>query len=460
MQVPKAEKVRIPDARQPVTMARPGGTKRDQIPHLIPQGLSALFCAVLLLSCSRSDPVRDHRLVSEEVSVPHDPAPISTIAAPQPAVPDDVLSNAPAVRAARQRYQAAQARARLAGVLPDPMVMVGYMRVPATKMESRMIEVEQPLPRWGERTEEQDSARAAITMAATQYAAVRGRTAVAVHAALIERRSATALAKLDLEIAARARVLADLLTRSAVAVGKARVREPLSLESRATEAELMAAQDDRMAADAAGMAAAILGLPPGAVLPELATPDPDKIDVAQAPEVVMAQSRAEMATADESMARSRGRPMVSVIGRWREDGEEKNDAWEVALRVSVPLWREAYAGAVVAAGTDRSAATLDRAGALVEASEMLARARRAIGQAARARQWAEATSTRLAQELDTLAAESAAGMAGATAMLFDRFDELAQAQRTVIVTDADAARARAGLWLLAPPPSTTAESHP
>ena len=380
-------------------------------------------------------------------------APPSAVPATAQASWLDLLEQSPSVRAARRRLSAAESRIRLAGVLPDPMVSASYMTVPGTMpMDSLAVEVEQGFPRWGERDAERDQALASIAMARAVYAAARGRTAATLQAALVERRAANALAKLNREIAQRARTLADLLTRSAVAVGKASVREPLSLESRAAEAELMAAQESRMAADAAGMAAATVGLPADAELPDLPLPDLALVAVGQAPEIAMARARMAMAAADERMARARGRPMVTVFGRWQQEGEEDRDAWEGGLRVSIPLWRTAYAGGVAAADLDRSAAQSDAAGALRDAEELLARTKRAIDQAARTRRWAEATSSRLTHELEALVAESASGMAGATAMLFDRFDELAQAQRADITAAADADRARAGLWNLTPPP--------
>ncbi|GDY14486.1 hypothetical protein LBMAG53_33640 [Planctomycetota bacterium] len=380
-------------------------------------------------------------------------APPPAVAATAPVTWIELLDRAPTVLAARHRFSAAESRIRLAGVLPDPMVSASYMTIPGSMpMNSLAVEVEQGFPRWGERDAERDQALATMAMARAAYAAARGRTAAAFQSALIERRSAIALATLNREIAQRARILADLLTRSAVAVGKASVREPLSLESRATEAELMASQESRMAADAAGMAAATVGLPPDAELPDFPLPDLASVAVAQAPEIAMARARMAMAAADERMARARGRPMVTVFGRWQQEGEEDRDAWEGGLRVSIPLWRSAYAGAVAAADLDRSAAQSDAAGALRDAEELLARTKRAIDQAARTRRWAEATSLRLAHELEALVAESASGMAGATAMLFDRFDELAQAQRADIAAAAEGDRARAGLWTLAPPP--------
>jgi len=64
---------------------------------------------------------------------------------------DDLLEHAPVVAAAKLRLRVARARLRLSGVLPDPMVAVEYMRVPAMEMDGMTVEIEQPLPGWGER---------------------------------------------------------------------------------------------------------------------------------------------------------------------------------------------------------------------------------------------------------------------------------------------------------------------
>ena len=408
--------------------------------------------AIALAGCSEAS----RKSLPPETSSPAVPTVVMTPVS----LSEDLLDRAPAVAAAKLRLQAARERLRLSGVLPDPMVTVEYMRVPVLGMDGIMVELEQPLPRWGERDAERATANATITMAVSEYAAVRGRTMSAVQTALIERRAAIESVHLERDIAQRARVLAEVLIRSGVASGKSSVREPLALETRAAAAEVMAAQDERMAADAEGMANSTLGLTLGAVLPKISTPDPSGIDPLYAPEVLIAIAREFMAAGDERMARSRSRPMVAVIGRWRQVGEEDDSSYEGGLRVSVPLWSNAYAGGISAAESTRMAAHHDRSSALFEATEMLARVRRTRAQAALTKHWAEAAVIRLDSELDVLAAESAAGKAGATIMLFDRFDQLAEARRSIITAEADADRACASLWILAPATTLPARNQP
>ena len=50
-----------------------------------------------------------------------------------------------------------------------------------------------------------------------------------------------------------------------------------------------------------------------------------------------------------------------------------------------------------------------------------------------------------------LAASAAAGEAGSTAMLFDRFDQLTETRLMEIEAEAMAGMAEADLWMVAPP---------
>ena len=377
-----------------------------------------------------------------------------------PAAAENPLASAPTVAAARLRWLAAHQRARSAGILPDPMITGEYMRVPAMGMDGYMIEVEQPLQRWGERDAERAMATARLVMAEAEYAAARGRVLSMAGRAQAEANAADAMAVLDQEIAARARSLADLVARSSVATGKGSVREVLTLQSRAAEFDVMILRDKRMAADARGEVAAVLGLAADALLPTLTTPDPTTIDPERAPEARMAQARVVMANAQLAMAVARGRPEVAVMGRWRQQGEEDADAWEGGLRLSIPLWRDAYGGAADGGRTERLAALSDQAASVLDARELLARVARARDLAQRTRTWASETSARLDSELETIASDAATGMGGATAMLFERFDQLVDAKRATIIAETAALTAQMTLWALVPPPDTDATRSP
>lgn len=340
------------------------------------------------------------------------------------------------------------------------MITGEYMRVPAMGMDGYMIEVEQPLQRWGERDAERAMATARLVMAEAEYAAARGRVLSMAGRAQAEANAADAMAVLDQEIAARARSLADLVARSSVATGKGSVREVLTLQSRAAEFDVMILRDKRMAADARGEVAAVLGLAADALLPTLTTPDPTTIDPERAPEARMAQARVVMANAQLAMAVARGRPEVAVMGRWRQQGEEDADAWEGGLRLSIPLWRDAYGGAADGGRTERLAALSDQAASVLDARELLARVARARDLAQRTRTWASETSARLDSELETIASDAATGMGGATAMLFERFDQLVDAKRATIIAETAALTAQMTLWALVPPPDTDATRSP
>ena len=83
----------------------------------ISTGMTAILCAVLLLSCGQGERVEIGDVRADQaVDVP-----IKT-ASPARRV-DDPISRAPRVAAARMRREAARAAAHAAGVLPDPMLL-------------------------------------------------------------------------------------------------------------------------------------------------------------------------------------------------------------------------------------------------------------------------------------------------------------------------------------------------
>lgn len=130
----------------------------------------------------------------------------------------------PALRAAASRVRAASARARVAGALPDPMLMAGVQNVPVTSpalgaedMTMTMVGVEQTIPGAGKLAARRAIARgeaevAAIALDTTRLAIRRDVTtayyelAYLDHALDVTRRNETVLAGIATATAARYRV--------------------------------------------------------------------------------------------------------------------------------------------------------------------------------------------------------------------------------------------------------------
>jgi outer membrane protein TolC len=361
---------------------------------------------------------------------------------------------APAVVAAQQRVLAAQARARAAGVPADAMLRLEGMRMADMGENGYEAMLEQPLPRWGELGADRAMAAADVRMAEAEHAEALGRTMMDVVGHLVTAQAADAEAEIDADIARRARRLAELMAAAVGAggAGGAGIREALSLETRAAAMDLMAADRTRMAMDARGRAAALLGLESHIPLPPIPDP-PTAILPERVPAVRMAAARELAAEAQRSMARSRGRPELSLLLRARRFADvPEEDEYAAGIGISLPLFRPAYAAGVEAASARVAATRREAEGERLAAVEAVARAARAVAQAQATEKFVRETADRLERELEAVAAEVATSAGGAaTAMLYDRFDQLGDVRREAVRAQAEAGRMRADLWMLAPP---------
>lgn len=421
--------------------------------NFIATGMTAILCAVLLLSCSQGERVQAGNVHgAQSLAVPANNA-----SAVQRV--DDPLARAPRVAAARMRRDAARAAAFAAGVLPDPMFDAQYMRMPDDPMygSGGMIEIGQTFPRWGERDGMRAMAAAEVAMADADLAMARGDILARLAMAQAQARAAQAKADAYRENAKRATNLAELMAKAAAPTGGSRLADVLTLQSRAASLEVAAREAQVATEDALGRARSLLGLPASAAVFDPGLPDAALVDLARNPRVRLAKAMQLQAQAQLMIAASRSHPEVGVRAGWQREGSDAADEYRVGVSVAIPLRPSAWRGPEEAALRRKDAADLDAAGAMVEAEELLARVRRAQDQAMRARTLASDTKQRLALELDQVASGAATGEQGSTSMLYERLDMLADTEVMAVMAEADAAMAAAELWMVMPTPDVTAE---
>ena len=419
----------------------------------------AVLVVALLGSCSRSAPGDANAEFATRTPSANDQTVAISQAAVRGASDQDFLARAPRVAAARMRRLAARASATAAGILPDPMLDVLYMRMP---MDSEygaggMIMLEQTFPRWGERDGMRAMAAADLAMADADLAMVRGEILSRLTMYQAQARGAQAKANAYSENAKRAENFAELIAKSAAATGGARLAEVLALHSRAQAMEVAAHEAQIAATDALGRGRALLGLSVTATVPDPGSPAAALIDLTRNPRLRLAQAAALQAQAQFAIAASRSRPEVGVRAGWQREGRDAFDEYRVGVSIAIPVHPSAWRGPEEAALRRHDAAQLDAAGVNAEAEELLARVSRAQEQALRARTVADDTKKRLGLELENVSSGVATAEPGSIAMVFERLDMLADTEVMAAMAEAEAAMAGAELWMLMPIPDAVAE---
>ncbi len=371
------------------------------------------------------------------------------------------VGQAPSLRAARARAEAARERTASAGRFPDPQLEAAYSRESVPLGEEYPIwevTLSQPLPKAGERAADRDRAAAVVSMAEADYAVMAGEmaadTAMALADADAARARATLLAR---QIERTERVLAVVDSR--VSTGSARVADRLTLQTRIASMRLMIEKDTRMADDALSDVRGRLGLPPAAALPAFSVPAPAEIDLGTVPLLRLADAKSSEARAMARMARASARPMTAVGLRIeREEQRIGNmDTIGVVFMTELPFRSRGYARAETrAALAEETAALADAESARHRARSALSRVERAERLAATARRLAGETSARLDAEYDSLirsAGTNASGMAGGETpvlMVLEILERQADTELQVVEADYAARSARAELWRHAP----------
>ena len=426
-----------------------------KVPPLIP----ALLMTVLMVSCSRTTSGQAQGAGAHDAR----PARLSTVANTRDAAPvvrdQDRIARAPRVAAARMRRMAARAAATAAGILPDPMLDVQYMRMPmdAEYGAGGMIMLEQTFPRWGERDGMRAMAAADLAMADADLAMVRGEILARLAMYHAQARGAQAKASAFGENALRAENLAELIAKSAAATGGARMAEVLALHSRAQALEVAEREAQVAATDALGRGRALLGLPVTEAVPDPGSLAVAHVDLTRNPRLLLAQAAGLQAQAQLAIAASRSRPEVGVRAGWQREGRHAFDEYRVGVSIAIPVHPSAWRGPHEAALRRQDAAQLDAAGTNAEAEELLARVVRAQEQALRASTVAKATKNRLGLELETVASGVATGEPGSIGMVFERLDMLADTEVMAVMAETEAAMAAAELWMLMPTSDVVAE---
>ena len=386
-------------------------------------------------------------------------------AAPDPAPPPaaalvSAVAQAPALRAAHARAEAARARTASAGRLPDPELegMYSQAREPMGEQYPMWeLTLRQPLPKAGERAADRDRAAALVSMAEADYALMAGEMSADIAMALAEAEAARARSELfTRQIERTERVLAAVETR--LSAGSGRVADRLALQTRVASMRLMVEQDARMAEDALSEARGRLGLAPDTPLPPYSAPSAAEIDPENLPALRLASARADEARAMARMARASARPMTSVGLRFEreEQGMGNMDTVGVAFMTELPFRSRGYARAEErAARSEENAARSEAESARHRARAALARSERAARLAEVSRRLADETAARLDAEYDSLvrgAGTAAAGMGGepSVLMVLEILERQTDTRLQIIEAEAAARLARAELWRHAP----------
>lgn len=373
-----------------------------------------------------------------------------------------VVADAPALNAAARRVQAAEERVGAAGQLPDPEVegMMSRMRG-AMGERNDMVEfnVRQPLPKRGERGAQRELARAAVTMAEADYAAMFGEMAADTAMALAEAASGEEKIRcIEAQIGRMQSVLRALearLATSTTGMGSARLADKLTLQTRIAAMQLMIEEERRMIGDALAEARGRLGLAPDAPLPAFAAPAPGEIDAASAPAVRLAAARTAEADAMLKMARATANPMTAVGVRFERESNAMgdDDTFGIAIMSELP-WRgrRTSRAQAKAAEAERVAAQADASAATYRISSAVARVERAERLVASARRLSDETLTRTQAEYDTLIRAASAGNPGESTVLMtvELLEKATDAELQVIAAERAARVARAELWRYMP----------
>ncbi|MCU0793381.1 MAG: TolC family protein [Opitutaceae bacterium] len=374
----------------------------------------------------------------------------------------DAVGDAPSLRAARARAEAARARTGAAGRFPDPQLEGMYSQVerPVGGEQFPMWEVtlSQPLPKAGERAADRDRAAAAVSMAEADYAVMAGDLAADTAVALAEVDAARARAALlETQIVRTENILAALDAR--LASGSGRAADRLALQSRVAALRLLVEQELRLADDTLAEARGRLGLAPSAPLPAYSAPAAAEIATDALPASRLAAARASEARAMARMARASARPMTSVGLRFEREEESMGnmDTIGVAFMTELPFRARRYARAEEqAARAEEQAARAESEAAGHRARSALARAERAERLAATSARLAEETSARLDAEYDSLvrSAGAAGGLGEETSVLLalEILERQTDTRMQLIDAALTARVARAELWRHAPAP--------
>lgn len=373
-----------------------------------------------------------------------------------------VVAGAPALNAAARRVQAAEERVGAAGQLPDPEVegMMSRMRG-AMGERNDMVEfnVRQPLPKRGERGAQRELARAAVTMAEADYAAMAGEMAADTAMALAEAASGEEKIRcIEAQIGRMQSVLRALEARLATAttgMGSARLADKLTLQTRIAAMQLMIAEERRMIGDALAEARGRLGLAPEAPLPAFAVPAPAEIDAPSAPAVRLAAARSAEADAMLKMARATANPMTAVGVRFERESTAVGDDDTVGIAIMSELpWRSRRTSRAQAkaAEAERVAAQADASAATYRISSAVTRVERAERLAASSRRLSDETLTRTQAEYDTLIRAASVGNPGESTVLMtvELLEKATEAELQVIAAERAVRLARAELWRYVP----------
>lgn len=365
------------------------------------------------------------------------------------------VARAPGVLAAHLRVEAAQRGARAAGVLPDPMLAVDLGRKRqgmGDDMTMYGAMLSQGLPRWGEREAMRLQAAAQVDLAEADLAEALGEHAATVALAAAEAAAATATRAQLSETATRVQAMRELV-RARLAAAGAMIGESLSLETRAQNLAVQIAEQERRISDAEAEARGRLGLPATQPIPAVTYPDPAAVDPERVPMARRARAMHRDAQAMQRQALARAHPETALELRWEREGAgtaEQSDAYSLALSVSLPVWRQAYADAADGAHANARAATHEAAATGWMARSQVARAQRAAAFASQARTAAEAVAVRTGSEYEAVIRQVGTGAASVAAAL-DLLDRISEARMQAIEAELASRTALAGLWRLAPP---------
>lgn len=363
------------------------------------------------------------------------------------------LHGAPEARAARLAAHAAVWRTAAAGAWPEPQLELEGGRARQDGGGAMYgVRLEQMLPRWGAPQAERRRARAAALEAEAEASERLGALAEALAVALAERGAAQAALAVLADAERRLHALAaGLDARAGAGEGQAAALRAAQRQARLEDER---DRERQRLADAEARARAILALGPEAALPPYAAPDPDAIEPARSPEARRAAAQAEAARAEADAALAGGRPEVALALGWQREGagtDMAEDRVLLAVRLALPVRRAALAAERGAAERVLAAAELGPAAARARAEAELASQRRAIARAAAAGERARVLAQRAAAWWSAQQARLAGGAATPEDAL-EAWELLLDAERAAIAAEEEAARARAALWRLAPPP--------
>lgn len=385
---------------------------------------------------------------------------VATLAEAQPASAQpllDAVMRAPALRAARQRVEAAEARVDASGRLADPEVegmasrRVGPMDDRSTMWE---VNVRQPLPKRGERAADRDRARAAVAMAQAEYAVMAGDVAADVAMALAEAEGAEARIELMATQLDRLRsVLRAVETR--MAAGGGQLADRLTVETRIASMQLAIEEERRRAEDARAEVRGRLALAPTQDLPTYSAPALADVNRDEAAELLLAAARAAEAEAMIRMARASAKPMTAVGLRFEREEMAMGDANTVgiAFMSEIPWRSRRYARAEIeAARAEGDAAETDAHAARYRIDVLVTRVERAEQLAETARRLGGETLDRLRAEYDALMGAAGVGGSAQSTVLqtVELLEKVTETELQVIEAGTAARMASAVLWRIVP----------